>query len=371
MKRVTAFLAAGVLALSACDEKGQFGAGGTPGSPDAPTSSGASSRRRSGKPLAGHFASDPAYIGAAVDSPDGGASAFFDGSRSRGGSVGAGVTPASYSPYSGTRGGVRRVDYTAYSDRPTPGQSGAPPLPTDYEYPAGVSGGGTQDGGGKTLLDFVRFQVESKFPSVSPVLSRAGWGPRKARSISADPDKNRVTVHHTQGPRPMSDGETAQLTRNIQHYHMVGRAREGKEAFSDIGYHFLIAGHGMVVEGRRAELLGAHAGGRANDRNLGIAMMGDFNKLQPTSAQIESLTRLITFLSIKYNQDPEGVVLKRGRKLDEFIEPHNHYNQTDCPGRNMLAIIDNLRATVTQEKGSIVTGGRGGFTPLAVVGRGA
>jgi hypothetical protein len=363
MKRTTAILAAAVFALSACDEQKEGGSvrGQAPGE-----SSAASSRRsRSGKPLPGVFASDPAYLGAATDASGGGASEFFDGARSRSGA--GGLIPASYAASVGS--GARRIAYTAFSDRPSPGQTGAPPLPTDYEYPAGVSGGGVQDGGGRTLVDFVRFQVESRLPSITPVLSRAGWGPRATRGMSSDPDKNRVTVHHTQGPRPMSDAETAQIARNIQHYHMVGRAREGKEPFADIGYHFLIAGHGMVVEGRRAELLGAHAGGRANDRNLGIAMMGDFNKMQPTPAQIESLTRLITFLSIKYDQDPGKVVAKRGRRLDEFIEPHNHYNSTDCPGRHMLAIIDSLRATVSQEKGTIVT--RGGFTPLAVVGRGA
>ena len=205
-------------------------------------------------------------------------------------------------------------------------------------------------------MGFAKFQLEQKFPTVAPIMSRLGW--RAAPRVGSNQRQNpyRVTVHHTQGHRAMNESEAASDVKGTQHYHMVGRAREGKEAFSDIGYHFLDAGDGRVIEGRHAEYLGAHAGG-ANDGNIGIAMMGDFNKLKPTDAQIESLTRLVTFLSLKYKKDPAA----KG-----FLEPHQHYTNTDCPGKYMMAILDSLRRVIDREHDQIAGGSGAEFIPLAV-----
>jgi len=211
------------------------------------------------------------------------------------------------------------------------------------------------------MLGFAAFQLEQKFPSVAPIMSRLGWRAAPRRGSNEAHTPYRVTVHHTQGTLPMNEAEAATAVKNIQHYHMVGRGREGKENFSDIGYHFLIAGDGRVLEGRRAEYLGAHASG-ANTGNIGVAMMGDFNKVKPTAAQIESLTRLVTYLSVKYKKDPNS----RG-----FLEPHQHYTNTDCPGKNMMAILDALRRRIDKENEVVVAGGAIGmsveFTPLAVL----
>ena len=212
------------------------------------------------------------------------------------------------------------------------------------------------------MLGCASFQTEQKFPTVAPIMSRLGWRAAPRRGSNTPHSPRRVTVHHTQGKQAMTEAETAQAVKNIQHYHMVGRAREGKEAFDDIGYHFLVAGDGRVIEGRRAEYLGAHAGGANND-NIGVAMMGDFNKVRPTNAQIESLTRLVTFLSVKYKKDPNA----KG-----FLEAHQHYTNTDCPGTHLMAMLDSLRRKIDKENEIMVGGGIAGgdadFTPLAVVG---
>jgi hypothetical protein len=137
----------------------------------------------------------------------------------------------------------------------------------------------------------------------------------------------------------MTEAATAAEVRNIQHYHMAGRAKEGKDVWEDIGYHFLIDGAGRVVEGRPAETLGAHVRG-ANENNIGIAMMGNFERIKPTADQVASLTRLVSFLALKYRQDPS----RKG-----FLEGHRHYNSTDCPGKNMMAILDGIRARIDAE----------------------
>lgn len=344
-------------ALTGCDEKNQAKPSGL-GGPSASPAESAPKRRYSGKDLVG-YAPATDFSGAAPEDAANGASALFDGTRMRDGVTAAGYVPGA-AP--GARTG-KRFQYTApESARITDLRGAVPPLPDDYDYSRSGATPGSAREAGQTLLGFASFQIEQKFPTVAPIMSRLGWRAAPRRGSNTPHSPRRVTVHHTQGKQAMTEAETAQAVKNIQHYHMVGRAREGKEAFDDIGYHFLVAGDGRVIEGRRAEYLGAHAGG-ANEDNIGVAMMGDFNKVKPTNAQLESLTRLVTFLSIKYKKDPNA----KG-----FLEAHQHYTNTDCPGRNLMAMLDSLRRKIDQENEIIVGGGHVGgladFTPLAVLG---
>jgi hypothetical protein len=193
---------------------------------------------------------------------------------------------------------------------------------------------------GTVLKQFVAFE-ESCYTEIFPGISRADWGaaPRRNSPIAMRP--THVTVHHTEGPQTMTADATERAVKNIQSYHMQNS--DGRHGWDDIGYHFLIDGAGRVVEGRPTETLGAHAGG-ANQDNIGISVMGDFNHQRPTDAQVESLTRLVSFLALKYRQDPAR---------NGFLEPHRHYNNTDCPGKNMMAILDALRQRINVQTVSL------------------
>lgn len=346
---VALVLAAG--ALTGCEENNNQPASSSPARMTATREDREPSRRLSGKNLMA-YAPATDFIGAAPEDAANGASAMFDGTRMR-----AGVTNASYVP-AGAPGGRRgkRLPYTADArPRITDLRGAVPPLPDDYDYSRSGATPGSAKDAGQTLLGFASFQIAQKFPTVAPIMSRLGWRAAPRRGSNSSHTPFRVTVHHTMGNQPMNEAETARAVKNIQHYHMVGRAREGKEAFDDIGYHFLIAGDGRVVEGRRAEYIGAHAG-RSNDGNIGIAMMGDFNKVQPTAAQLESLTRLVTYLSIRYKKDPD---------TKGFLEAHNHYNNTDCPGRHLMSRLEALRRVIDKENEIIVGGGSvGDFVPM-------
>lgn len=345
-------------ALTGCNED-KKAVSAKSGSAPAPATREESSRRGySGKDLVA-YAPATDFSGAAPEDAASGASAMFDGTRMRDAVGASGFVPAAGA--AGRTG--KRLPYTAAaSERITDLRGAVPPLPDDYDYSRSGATPGSAKDAGQTLLGFASFQIAQKFPTVAPIMSRLGWRAAPRRGSNSSHAPYRVTVHHTQGKQAMNEAETAQAVKNIQHYHMVGRAREGKEAFDDIGYHFLVAGDGRVVEGRRAEYLGAHAGG-ANDGNIGVAMMGDFNKVRPTNAQIESLTRLVTYLSVKYKKDPNA----KG-----FLEAHQHYTNTDCPGAHLMAMLDSLRRKIDKENEIIVGGGVAGgyadFTPLAVVG---
>jgi len=358
MRRLLPLAAAGLTAfvLTGCNEERQSVSAGGASSRD--TREERSERTRAaGKDLVAYApASD--FVGASPEDAVNGSSAMFDGTLTRSGASG-GVYPAGYTAAPG-RG--KRLPYTAAASARISDLGGAePPLPDDYDYSRSGATPGSAREAGQTLLGFAKFQLDQKFPTIAPIMSRLGWraAPRVGSNEAHTP--YRVTVHHTQGKHPMNEAETSAAVKNIQHYHMVGRGREGKENFSDVGYHFLVAGDGRVVEGRRAEYLGAHAGG-ANEGNIGVAMMGDFNKVKPTNAQIESLTRLVTFLSVKYKKDPNA----KG-----FLEPHMHYTNTDCPGKHMMSILDSLRRVIDKENEIIVGGGKigsGDFLPMAVLG---
>ena len=249
----------------------------------------------------------------------------FDGdTRALGGLDG----PPSVAAFGGGRAGpgpgvklsAPRRNTLAVNDPSAPSAAAVPVA----NLPSSKPGDGPR-GGGPTLSLFDAFQKKVYSYSV-PLLSRLGWNAGKRRGHDVRHSPYHVTVHHTQGVMTMSEAETAAAVRGIQRYHMVGRAREGKEAFEDIGYHFLIDGSGRIVEGRHAEVLGAHAG-ESNDGNIGIALMGDFNKLQPTEAQIVSLRRLVSFW-------PSSTARIRCRRFPGGpppLQPHRLPERTSSP----------------------------------------
>lgn len=193
---------------------------------------------------------------------------------------------------------------------------------------------------------------KTAYAAAFPILSRLDWGARAARPTSEDITPYRITVHHTDGQTPTDRAESIAQVRNIQHYHQV------KREWADIGYHFVIDGAGRVFEGRPIGVLGAHSE-NANDGNIGIALMGNFEKARPTPQQVESLERLSSFLAARYDIDPS----KR-------FDGHRHYGQTDCPGRYVVELLARMREEIADRKLALREGARdtrtAGFQPLLV-----
>lgn len=234
---------------------------------------------------------------------------------------------------------------------PVPPPVAAPVPPADVpSQPTAVS---RLLGAGTALAAFDAFQRKLEGEAVE-VLSRAAWGARAARSQGYRQNPNRVTVHHTDGHPRTRLSDSIEEMRGYQSFHMNGRG------WADIGYHFVIDGAGRVLEGRHAEILGAHAGGNANMDNIGIAVMGDYNRDYLNDAQKNSLRRLITFLALRYHSDP---------RQRDFIQPHQHYKSTDCPGTHIVAFLAELRADVTKDTFSYLdeaNQSRRSFQPLAL-----
>ncbi len=142
----------------------------------------------------------------------------------------------------------------------------------------------------------------------------AGWTP--GRGIS-----NRwkcIVIHHS-----ASDKSTPQGMRD---YHMRTRG------WDELGYHFVIGngvayGDGNVFVGERwkRQMHGAHCktpGNFHNNHGIGICLIGDLESHAPTARQIESLSRLLSFLSGKTRM-PRSMIYTHGGVT----------NRTACPGR--------------------------------------
>lgn len=134
-------------------------------------------------------------------------------------------------------------------------------------------------------------------------------------------DVKHIVIHHS-----------ATDTGSVTHFRCFHRA-----VFSwlDVGYHYVIgngsySGDGEVEKGRPEWAIGAHARNQ-NKYSLGICLVGNFQKDNPTPAQLESLGKLLRELLEKYELDPEAI--SRHCDLPGM--------DTECPGENLP--IDKIR----------------------------
>ena len=119
--------------------------------------------------------------------------------------------------------------------------------------------------------------------------------------------------------------------------------------WDELGYHFVITNgrggdDGSVEVGSRwtKQKWGAHCktpDNRYNDFGVGICLVGDFRKAQPTAAQLASLRRLTRFLADRYGIDPANVIGHRDAPGAATV----------CPGEKLSRHIrDVLRPWLTK-----------------------
>lgn len=110
--------------------------------------------------------------------------------------------------------------------------------------------------------------------------------------------------------------------------------------WSGIGYHFVIHKDGYIEYGRPLEYAGAHALSN-NEFTVGICLVGNYNLAIPPEEQLYSAVQLTGALCNKYNIEAS----------DTTIFGHKDLCKTDCPGKNLYAllpdIIENVRETVS------------------------
>jgi hypothetical protein len=146
-----------------------------------------------------------------------------------------------------------------------------------------------------------------------------GWIP----PLSVEKRWTAIVIHHS----ATKSGNAAIFDK----WHREGNHWQG------VGYDFVIgngsnSGNGEVEVTYRwqKQITGAHVGGTpgnwANKDGIGICLVGDFNRTQPTNAQMQALVRLVRFLQSRYG-------IPKSRIFGHKDTP-GAGTVTDCPGRN-------------------------------------
>ncbi len=188
------------------------------------------------------------------------------------------------------------------------------------------SGGGSGDdvcGISPTTDDGPQGCVDpSQKPQIKP---RSAWNARPPTSNRPHHTPDRISVHHTVTANEASDG--AAEVKNVQNIHM-------NQNWADIGYHYLISWDGTIYTGNPIDRQGAHAR-NDNSGNVGIAVLGRFDQsVAPSDAQVESLSRMLRYLTDEYN-----IPLERSQ-----IQGHGEWpgQATACPGTNLQNQLDDI-----------------------------
>ena len=129
-----------------------------------------------------------------------------------------------------------------------------------------------------------------------------------------------ITMHHSalEPYRPQNPSLQASQAevRRIQQAHIAGND------WGDIGYHFLIDAAGRVYAGRSLIYQGAHASGANNVDNIGICLLGNFQRERPPAAALDSMDQLIRDLRADYGR--------------HRVRGHHDWKSTECPGKHLI-----------------------------------
>ncbi|MEP7008234.1 MAG: peptidoglycan recognition family protein [Sphingomonas bacterium] len=174
---------------------------------------------------------------------------------------------------------------------------------------------------------------------------------------------DRITLHHTGSEDTPEAVET--LHGHEPLWHKLGRKinnpanQEDYDTYGDVGYHFLIGRDGTIYEGRSLAYQGAHVMNQ-NERNIGIAFLGDYSKRQLKPAQINSTKYLIRELNRAYgvNTNAQGlpyVVTHRElapsgqfARPDELLGAQKQTDEIEAWSRRFLPPLAKERAWVLQ-----------------------
>jgi hypothetical protein len=209
---------------------------------------------------------------------------------------------------------------TQPNETKSPGPVSPTPMTTASGTPAEpaqvvVSKSGYQKPRGFSLLPFQLFGKRYQFLT---------------RSVRAEIDRAQVLRERWQFIIVHNSGTRQGNARIFDYYHRnVRRMRNG------LAYHFVIgngtsSGNGEIEVGDRwrRQINGGHVhSDYLNNISLGICLVGDFNRDQPTRAQLDSCEELIRYLRERCGKT-------HGHEMP--VRPHREMNPprwaTDCPG---------------------------------------
>ncbi|MEM1424813.1 MAG: peptidoglycan recognition family protein, partial [Planctomycetota bacterium] len=140
----------------------------------------------------------------------------------------------------------------------------------------------------------------------------------------------RVTLHHD-GMTTFTSTSSAAAQTRIEAIRAAHRGR----GWGDIGYHYVVDPAGRIWQGRPLEWQGSHVGAQ-NQGNVGICVLGNYERQRPTIAQLDMIESFTAQLMRTH-----GVSLRE-------VYTHRELASTACPGRflqpRLVAMRENTGA---------------------------
>lgn len=168
--------------------------------------------------------------------------------------------------------------------------------------------------------------------SVIPLNRRSAWAERRPLSTKLKTASyfSRLTIHHS-GALVVRDTERQAVIDDLNSV-LEAHARI---RYGDIGYHFVIDYAGRLWEGRSLSYEGAHVSSE-NESNIGVMLLGNFEKQKPSAAQLESLSTLTALLRRHFDIP--------GRR----VYGHRDIGASACPGRYLYPHVVALKSGKTR-----------------------
>ncbi len=163
------------------------------------------------------------------------------------------------------------------------------------------------------------------------VIARSAWarGEPDPRRMNRMLPIRHITVHHD-GMDPFFATDPASVSAHLEGIRRLHR----RKGWGDIGYHFAVDAAGRVWEGRSLGWQGAHVKDH-NPGNIGIVVLGNFERQSPSEAQLAAVRRHVTMLMRVYNVPKSRV--------------HTHQEwqgaNTACPGASLQRSLERMRVT--------------------------
>lgn len=167
-------------------------------------------------------------------------------------------------------------------------------------------------------------RVAAPAPAAAPtavplsVIPRTAWTSASvASNVNPMNGVTRITVHH-------AGGKPVWFTAASKTYRMLESIRGGhrSQGWADIGYHFIVDRGGRVIQGRPLIYQGAHVS-QNNEHNVGVMVLGNFDKQRPATAQTHALHATLNALASAYR-----VPVSR-------VYTHQELRPTACPGKSL------------------------------------
>ncbi|MHC4946705.1 MAG: peptidoglycan recognition protein family protein [Planctomycetota bacterium] len=164
-------------------------------------------------------------------------------------------------------------------------------------------------------------------PATSNVIARTNWasGSPVPTLMNRMRPVRYITVHHD-GMSPFFGGDARAAAARLE---AIRRGHRGR-GWGDIGYHYAVDRGGRVWQARPVGWQGAHVKDH-NEGNIGIVVLGNFDRQTATRAQIEGLHRHL------------ATVMRTYRVPASRVRTHQEWAPTACPGRSLQYHMNDAR----------------------------